>query len=410
MKDKLTVRMFGGFALEYNGKELILDRNMHSKTTQLMQLLMLYSESGGISKAALIDALYGRSDVENKNGSVNNTIFRLRKQLREAGLPDINYINISAGICCWTNEIETEVDVCKFKKLANKLQTEKNEATRSGIESSMCELYHGEFLPDMIGEDWAAIENVKCRDIYFDCVERLCHRLKLDEKFDLLCTIAHNAAEIYPFDDWQIWEIDGLIGLSKYDEGMDLYLKTEKLLLDEMGISPSPEMIEKFKLMGARTTQASCDISDIKDRLSEKTDATGSYFCTFPSFVDMYHIFCRMLERTGTSNYIMLCTLKYDCEISEKKEHSISNFLEEAIKQSTRRSDFYTRYNARQYLIMLHGITHENCDIVSRRINRAFRRMTEGRRVPEINFYVASVEEVSKTSENEIVNEIGAML
>ena len=66
MKNILKVRMLGGFTLEYKGKELVLDRNNVSKTTQLFQLLLLHTQDGGISKAALIDALYGRSDVENK--------------------------------------------------------------------------------------------------------------------------------------------------------------------------------------------------------------------------------------------------------------------------------------------------------------------------------------------------------
>lgn len=64
MKNILKVRMLGGFTLEYKGKELVLDRNNVSKTTQLFQLLLLHTQDGGISKAALIDALYGRSDVE----------------------------------------------------------------------------------------------------------------------------------------------------------------------------------------------------------------------------------------------------------------------------------------------------------------------------------------------------------
>lgn len=57
MKNILKVRMLGGFTLEYKGKELVLDRNNVSKTTQLFQLLLLHTQDGGISKAALIDAL-----------------------------------------------------------------------------------------------------------------------------------------------------------------------------------------------------------------------------------------------------------------------------------------------------------------------------------------------------------------
>ena len=65
----LKIQMLGCFSLEYDGKELVLDRNKVSKTTQLFQLILLHSQDGGISKVALIEALYGRSDVENKNGS-----------------------------------------------------------------------------------------------------------------------------------------------------------------------------------------------------------------------------------------------------------------------------------------------------------------------------------------------------
>ena len=186
MKNILKVRMLGGFTLEYKGKELVLDRNNVSKTTQLFELLLLHTQDGGISKAALIDALYGRSDVENKNGSLNNTIFRLRKQLTAAGLPESSYININGGMCTWDPDIETSVDVCDFKQTIESARHEKSQKTKMEIYAKAWKLYTGEFLPDMMGEDWAAVENIACRDMYFDCVEEPCHYLKTEEKFEEL--------------------------------------------------------------------------------------------------------------------------------------------------------------------------------------------------------------------------------
>lgn len=241
MKNILNVRMLGGFTLEYKGKELVLDRNNVSKTTQLFQLLLLHTQDGGISKAALIDALYGRSDVENKNGSLNNTIFRLRKQLTAAGLPESSYININGGMCTWDPDIETSVDVCDFKQTIESARHEKSQKTKMEIYAKAWKLYTGEFLPDMMGEDWAAVENIACRDMYFDCVEELCHYLKTEEKFEELYRVAHSAAEIYPFYDWQIWEIDSLIGMSRYKDGLDVYKRTTKLMFEELGLSPSAE-------------------------------------------------------------------------------------------------------------------------------------------------------------------------
>ena len=83
-KEILQVRMLGGFSMVYQEKTLVFDRNYISKSTQLLQILFLHLEKG-IAKERLLEELYGRDDVENRNGSLNNTIFRLRKQLEAAG-------------------------------------------------------------------------------------------------------------------------------------------------------------------------------------------------------------------------------------------------------------------------------------------------------------------------------------
>lgn len=394
----LKVRMLGGFTLEYKGKELVLDRNNVSKTTQLFQLLLLHTQDGGISKAALIDALYGRTEVENKNGSLNNTLFRLRKQLKSAGLPESNYININGGMCTWDPEIAVWVDVCEFENLVALIRKEKRETDRLHLLMEAWKCYRGEFLPDMIGENWAAVENVKCRDDYFMCTEELCKWLKVHERYEDLHRVSHVAAKIYPFDEWQIWEIESLIGMSRYKEGLEVYKDTEKLLFEEMGVAPSAKMLEQFQLMGERTSQAAGAIGDIKERLKEKDEAVGAYYCPFPSFIDIYHVFSRMMERSGLSVFVMLCTLDYAKDsVSDEEEKEMSEVLKEAIQSSVRKGDFYTRYNVRQYIVMLIGISQENCPIVTKRIDKAFRRLNGGKKSLQVDFYVASVGEVCDT-------------
>lgn len=112
----LTAKMLGVFSLQYEGKEIVLDRNAVSKTTQLLQMILLRHKNG-VSKTTIINALYERDDVENRNGSLNNTIFRLRKQLKAAGLPeDSTYITIQGGMCKWDEDIPLEVDCCQFEE------------------------------------------------------------------------------------------------------------------------------------------------------------------------------------------------------------------------------------------------------------------------------------------------------
>lgn len=303
--------------------------------------------------------------------------------------------NINGGMCTWDPDIETSVDVCDFKQTIESARHEKSQKTKMEIYAKAWKLYTGEFLPDMMGEDWAAVENIACRDMYFDCVEELCHYLKTEEKFEELYRVAHSAAEIYPFYDWQIWEIDSLIGMSRYKDGLDVYKRTTKLMFEELGLSPSAGMLERFKLMGERTSQAAGAIEDIKYRLREKESIEGAYYCTYPSFVDVYHVFGRMMERTGMSVFLMLCTLNFiNIETDDENQKYYSELLRESIQKAVRKGDFYTRYNIQQYLVMLIGITQENCTLVSKRINKEFNKRLTRRKNVSIDYYVASLGEV----------------
>ena len=117
------------------------------------------------------------------------------------------------------------MDVLEFEQLIIQGKAEKRKEEKAQIWTRAGRLYIGEFLPDMIGEDWVAVENVRFRDMYVTCMEELCHYLKTEERYEELHQAAHAAAGIYPFDDWQIWEIDSLIGMSRYKEGMEVYKK-----------------------------------------------------------------------------------------------------------------------------------------------------------------------------------------
>lgn len=101
----MRVRMLGGFSISYEGAAVVFDRSSPAKFVQLFQLLMLHLKDG-IGKTELIDNLYGKNGVENGNSSLNNTIFRLRRQLKKAGMPDDPYITVQRGVCRWNEHIK----------------------------------------------------------------------------------------------------------------------------------------------------------------------------------------------------------------------------------------------------------------------------------------------------------------
>ena len=90
----------------------------------------------------------------------------------------------------------------------------------------------------------------------------------------------------------------------------------------------------------------------------------------------------------------MLCTLDYKADhVSEEKEREKSELLRQAIQSSIRKGDFYTRYNVRQYIVMLIEISQENCPIVSKRIAKKFNKLSGDKKFTQVDFYVASIGE-----------------
>ena len=87
----------------------------------------------------------------------------------------------------------------------------------------------------------------------------------------------------------------------------------------------------------------------------------------------------------------MLCTV-VDSKGDPMKEGAVlselSERLKEAIGQSIRRGDAFTRYGKGQYLVLLINTTRENCKILQRRINEHFvvRRQRTG-----VQYHVNSV-------------------
>ena len=59
-------------------------------------------------------------------------------------------------------------------QMTEKEKKEKREEDKLPLWMQAWKIYKGEFLPDMIGEQWVAVENVRCRDEYFRVTKELC--------------------------------------------------------------------------------------------------------------------------------------------------------------------------------------------------------------------------------------------
>ena len=180
------------------------------------------------------------------------------------------------------------------------------------------------------------------------------------------------AAVLYPLDDWQVYQMEALIAMKRSKEAVALYHKTEEMLLAEIGSEPSKSMLEQLKRISSCVTEDDAThIQAIQEKLEEEREE-GAFYCSYPVFIENYRFAKRVLQRTGKSAWLLMSTITdgkgYASEGGVHFEY-IRAELEQALKNSLRSGDLYTRYSINQYLILLIGIEEENCGLVIERIN-----------------------------------------
>ena len=104
--------------------------------------------------------------------------------------------------------IPVETDLSVFEKKLEESRKETDEEKKTELLKETCALYTGELLPNMTGENWAAVANIHYRDLYFEALEELCTILKEKRYYETIYQLTTTAAGMYPFEEWQLWRID----------------------------------------------------------------------------------------------------------------------------------------------------------------------------------------------------------
>lgn len=371
----LRAWMLGREEVTYGEKLILLGRNSTTKAAKLL-LILLHSGEEGIPRTKLMEELYGRENMVDAANNLRVTVHRLKKALAEEGLPAYDYIVSKGGVYRWAAPMKTEVDALEFRKLVKAGEAETDEARKAEVLEKACGMYKGEFLPKLSTDEWVLIESTQYKKLYEQALEWLCTYLKKQGEYEKVLELVDVACRLYPFDEWQAEKVECYIELDRYEEAMKEYENTAKLLFDELGVTPSERMMKQFDAMSERISSRPQLLNEIKEGLQEAEDnELGAFYCSAPSFRDAYRMMRRNMERNGQSVYIMLCSItdgKGHCMKECAKLDQMSEVLFQAIKESLRKCDSFTKYNPAQFLIMLTGINEENCNLVAERIANSF--------------------------------------
>jgi DNA-binding SARP family transcriptional activator len=396
---KLNIQLFGGLAISYEGKNISIGKNKTAKYIQLLELVWLHGKRG-ITKEALINTLYDREEQSNISNSFNNLIYQMHKQLRKSGLPEHDYIVNRDGIFFPDENVEIESDVGRFTECIENARVCDDKASEIILYKQAFDLYSSELLPELSTQEWVIVQSVQFQRMYSECVISLGNYYQKRKDYESMFRVYKKAAEMYPDDEWQVGEINALIGMEAYKDAYTIYNETVRYYTDELGITPSHDLLECYDKMSRQITNSPHEIMQIRNDILEHREMVvsseeGAYDVSYPSFIDAYHILSRNMERSGQSVYMMLLTLvDYEGKkiANQAKLEARSKLLQEAISETLRQGDTYCKYSASQFLVLLVGTSKESCKIVYRRVLNKLKILAGPR--TELEYSVVSLGEL----------------
>ena len=133
-------------------------------------------------------------------------------------------------------------------------------------------------------------------------------------------------------------------------------------------------------------------LSEIKDEIIKEDTDKGAYYCSYPSFIDVYRLVSRIKDRQNLSLSLVICTLKTSEQKREQtKMLDMMEELQKVIAGSLRRTDVFTRYSPNQFLILLMGSSRESSETVTARLQRKWQqRWGEGK--PWMSFMIEEID------------------
>ena len=393
MREKvLLVKTFGNFYMEYDGKSLLGKKVGETQFTSLMQMV-IHERRNGVCRERLEEVLFGEREIVNVQHALQSVIYNAKKRLEKAGLPKVNYIDIKNGVVYWTKEIEVQEDASEFDLLYQKIKNEKDGEKKLIYLEQIFAIYTGEFLKTRQNAIWIVIESNRYQDMFRECVEEAAGLYRERQDYDRLEALGKYASEIEPFLEWEALIMEAIVSLGRYEEARKLYADTAERYFEKRGLKPSRRLLDSLNQLGNQVMHSYEVLDNIQENLEEKAnmERKGAYLCSYPTFQGIYQQLVRMLERSGQSIYLMLCTI-IDSKGKPMKEgpqlEAMAKRLEYAICMSIRSSDVVNHYSKGQYLVLLINTTREDCKIIQKRIDHQF--LTDRQRTG-VRYYVNNV-------------------
>jgi len=239
----LQIRALGPLEIERAGAWLRLEDWPSRRALRLFQLLLVH-RFHWVPQEQLLEALWPEGDPQRGRGNLRQSIFQLRRLLDIGGGP--SHVQHRQEACRLDPGSGHRYDVFEFEAglAAAEAARRRNDiaAAELSLRAALAQ-YRGDFLAESPYEELAVQEREGLRDRYLRALERLLALLAEAGRWGELPALCRQGLRLDPYCEGLHWHlVQAEYGLGQRREALVDFQRYERLMLQELGVAPSPRL------------------------------------------------------------------------------------------------------------------------------------------------------------------------
>jgi DNA-binding SARP family transcriptional activator len=360
-----------------NGKKVFNGDSWVSKKAMYLFMYLLLERKRKVSSEELVDMFWPESELERGKKKLYDTIYLLRKSLRGDGLgKDIvesnnGYYAINSNYKVWT-------DWEHFDYKTEKLINGEEDFSVHDLKK-LFEFYRGDFFTDLNYTSWTEIYREELRQKYLNLIEIMTEKMYNDQNFLDALNYLNKGLDYDPYrEKLYLLKLKTFNQLGRIAEAIKCYKECEKILNEELDVSPQPELKDELNKI-KRNRDTSEEHIEVNIEKSISLDSGAMQCANIHEFKRIFEFELRQVQRIDDKEFLLITLNLEENNLTEKDFKSTSDQITSKFKSIMRMGDYICPAEKRIYLI-LHDTSLDSSGVIIKRFNNFFKKFNFARK------------------------------